>query len=62
MNDVARPLSLEWQGPFSFSDLLRCEETRENFNVLGVYLWTEVRGGTDVLSYVGRATGSPTLW
>lgn len=72
MSESNEQLKLEWHGPYSLRDLLRGEgklkkEPKKDFHTAGVYLWTEAREieeghPQDVISYVGKASGAPTLW
>ena len=67
MNEMTdAPIKLRWEGPFTCSELLRSTDNKKQFSVPGVYLWTDTRivenESRDVLTYVGKASGSPTLW
>lgn len=72
MNESNERLMLNWFGPYSLSDLLLGngegrEETIKEFCRPGVYLWTDFRDieegkQQEVISYVGKASGAPTLW
>lgn len=57
-------VTLEWHGPHLLSEFPRRRELGAEFNVPGVYLWIEelpsVAGKR--LSYVGKASGKPTLY
>lgn len=53
-------IELKWEGPFSFRDFLLNEDHKKKYQCSGVYLW-EV-AGEEVPQYIGKATGSPSLW
>lgn len=53
-------IGLSWEGPFSFKDLLTTKKHHEDYNCAGVYLWEIV--GEKFPQYIGKATGSPSLW
>ncbi len=61
--DQSEQLVVEWDGPHSLSAFIAEPGLRERFDKPGVYLWIEtLPNGTCRLSYVGRATGRPSLW
>lgn len=62
MNESNAPIDFHWHGPFRLSELLRSKEKRAEFDTPGVYLWTEYRDEEEVISYVGKASGQPSLW
>lgn len=53
-------VELNWEGPFSFKELLLTKEYKEKFKCSGVYLWKTP--DSNVVEYVGRASGNPSLW
>lgn len=61
MNDP-NVLTIDWKGPFRLKDFFVDDLVKSEFNQPGVYLWVEdLPDGTDRLSYVGKAAGSPSL-
>lgn len=62
MNDVTE-LVMDWEGPYKLSEFLSDPYMKEKYHRPGVYLWIEeVPDGKRRLSYIGRASGRPTLW
>ena len=59
-----RNLRIEWEGPFRIIDfLINQKYLKENFRFPGVYIHTTMYpDGTEKLTYVGKATGSPSLF
>jgi hypothetical protein len=64
-------IELNWEGPFTFESLLKpgCksddpEHPRRKYNCAGVYIWEtgDEENGDREVHYVGKATGSPSLW
>jgi len=55
-------LELNWEGPFNLRDFVRDQGLERRFSCPGVYIWIEgLPSGGARLSYVGKASGSPTL-
>lgn len=54
-------IELTWDGPYKLSDFMSDGELRKHYDYPGVYLWLEDYGDDSRISYVGRATGKPTL-
>lgn len=56
-------ISLHWDGPFSFRDILTNDEIEQKFSCSGVYLWVEtLPNGVRQTSYIGKATSCTKLW
>jgi len=61
--DDSEKFVVEWDGPYGLSAFIADPALKERFDKPGVYIWIEtLPDGTCRLSYVGRATGRPTLW
>jgi hypothetical protein len=52
---------LIWEGPYAMRDFL-APTLRDHFDCAGVYLRIERFSGTERLSYVGKASGTPSLY
>jgi hypothetical protein len=53
---------LVWEGPFGLTEFLEHPELVDRFSCPGVYLWIQRMAHGDVLNYVGKAGGRPTLY
>jgi hypothetical protein len=62
MEGMMDTITLNWYGPYLFSQLIADAQLRERWDVPGVYLWIDRRGPDSTLSYVGKAAGPPALW
>lgn len=62
MNNITE-IIMEWDGPYKLSDFFMDPVIKQKYDKPGVYLWTEeLPDGKRRLSYVGRASGKPSLW
>ena len=52
---------LTWKGPYKLRDFFGNPDLDRTFSCPGVYIWIERKGSDECLSYVGKASGSPTL-
>ena len=50
------------EGPFTFQQFLIDPQMRAKYSCSGVYRWDEVGDGREICAYVGKASGSPTLF
>jgi hypothetical protein len=55
-------VNIEWEGPWRLRDFFGNDVLRERFSCAGVYLWIQHHDGLEELNYVGKASGSPTLY
>jgi len=62
MNDITE-IVMDWEGPYKLSEFFIDPAMKDKYDRPGVYLWIEeLPNGKKRLSYIGRATGRPTLW
>lgn len=67
MSTLATPegdgFTCEWEGPYSFRQLLESSDHQIKYASAGVYLWVDQDPrAAKQLCYVGRAMGKTTLW
>jgi hypothetical protein len=55
-------VTLRWNGPYGFGQLITDKELRTRWNVPGVYLHVTPAGQGETIYYVGKATGAPSLF
>lgn len=62
MDETVPLIDLHWEGPFSIAELLSPPGCRI-YDVPGLYIWVETIDGphSGMISYVGKATGRPSL-
>lgn len=60
MNKITEMI-MDWEGPYKLSDFFTNSALKQKYRKPGVYIWIEELPDEKRLSYVGRATGRPTL-
>jgi hypothetical protein len=59
---MSEEIVLRWDGPHCLRDLFGNDHLKQKFSCPGVYLWIQQYNGHQTLNYVGKASGSPTLY
>lgn len=52
---------LEWEGPFTFKEMILDKKIKEKYATSGLYIWIYADNKKSEILYVGKASGKPNL-
>ncbi|MFX0141786.1 MAG: hypothetical protein ACFFDN_49570 [Candidatus Hodarchaeota archaeon] len=57
-----REIILNWEGPYNFKELICSNKLKNKYSCSGIYIWLFINEEKSEVLYIGKTTGSPTLF